>query len=654
MPRKKLLADLILARGGGEMGRLHVLKNNFTAGEVSSDLYGRGDLASYSNAAKTLRNVLVQPTGGITRRPGLRHISTAADNGRLISFAFNAEQTYLLVVTPQLITILHDDSIIATLSTPWTGEHIKRLSWAQSADTLFICHPEVAPKTLTRLGPQTWALSDITFVANTTLKRRYHPFYHFAADTVTLTPSGTSGTITLTASTAIFDPGHVGIQLRLPNQDVTITEVTSATAAKVTLALSLPNTAAIADWSEQAFSSYRGWPSSVVFAQDRLVFGGAKSIPNRIWMSRTSDLFNFDLGIGEDDDAIEFGLLSEQVDAIRTLHSGLTLFVLTTGGEWQITGEPLTPATVQAKRQTTVGSPPDRIVPPRAVEGATVFAARSGRQIRELLYTDAEAAYQARELSVLASHLVIDPIDMDYADKSRVLYVVMSDGSLCALTLYRSENVTAWTRLDTDGAFQSVAVVGGTVYVLVKRSGDSLSDFRVEKFDSTLNSDAALSGETDQAQSVWGGLAHLNDKWVTVIADGQPLGLYKVRGGVISLAAAATHIEAGLPFAHSIEPLPPADNGELQGEPLRLIRAIFRIKDTSTLMVDVGRGPRLVPLQNIGAMTFDRPPVTFTGDVTVRALGWHRTALDPLWRITQTNPCSFTLLSVNCELKVND
>lgn len=632
------------------MGRLRVLKNNFTAGEVSSDLYGRSDLASYSNAAKKLRNVLVQPTGGITRRPGLRHISSAPGNGRLISFAFNAEQTYLLVVSHQQITILHNDTIIATLSTPWTAEQTKRLSWAQSADTLFLCHPEVPPKTLTRMGPQTWALADITFVANTTLKRRYHPFFRFVPDTATLTPSGTSGTITLTASAAIFDPGHAGVQFRLPNQDVTITEVISTTAVKVALALSLPNTSAITDWSEQAFSSYRGWPCSVVFAQDRLVFGGSKSIPNRIWMSRTSDLLNFDLGIGEDDDAIEFGLLSEQVDAIRTMHSGLTLFVLTTGGEWQITGEPLTPATVQASRQTTVGSYPDRMIPPRAIEGATVFVARSGRQIRELLYTDAAAAYQARDLSVLAAHLMVDPVDMDYADKSRVLYVVMRDGSIGALTLYRSENVTAWTKLDTDGAFQSVAVVGGNVYVLVKR----LDDFRVEKFDHTLNSDGALLGETDQAQSVWGGLTHLNDKWVTIIADGRPLGLYKVKGGVISLAAAATRIEVGLPFAHSIEPLPPADNGELQGEPIRLIRATFRIKDTPALMVDAGRGPQLVPLQNIGTLNFDKPPMAFTGDVTVRALGWHRAALDPLWRITQTNPCSFTLLSVNCELKVND
>ncbi len=632
------------------MGRIRVAKNNFTAGEVSGDLYGRSDLASYGNAAKKLRNILVQPTGGVTRRPGLRHIALAAGAGRLISFAFNAEQTYLLAVTHQQIMIVHQDAAIATVTTPWTTEQIKRLTWAQSADTLFICHPDVAPKTLTRVGPQAWVLSDITYVANTTAKRRYHPFYRFAADTVTLTPSATSGMITLTASAPVFDPAQLGVQLRLPNQDVTITEVTSATSVKVTLALSLPNTTAITDWSEQAFSPYRGWPSSVVFAQDRLVFGGARSIPNRVWMSRTSDLFNFDLGIGEDDDAIEFGLLSEQVDAIRGMHCGLALFVLTTGGEWQITGEPLSPTTVQAKRQTTVGSYPDRTVPPRAVEGATLFVARSGRQIRELLYTDAEAAYQARDLSVLAPHLVTDPIDMDYADKSRVLYVVMSDGSLGALTLYRSENVTAWTRIETDGAFHAVAVVGGDVYVLVQRG----MGFRIEKFDPDLNSDAALLGETAQPQSIWGGLSHLKDKWVTVIADGRPLGLYKVTSDVISLAATASHIEVGLPFTHSIEPLPPADNGELQGEPLRLIRATFRIKDTPALRVDVGRGPKLVPLQMMGTVNLDSPPAAYTGDVTVRALGWQRAALAPLWRITQSDPFSFTLLSVNCELKVND
>ena len=121
-----------------------------------------------------------------------------------------------------------------------------------------------------------------------------------------------------------------------------------------------------------------------------------------------------------------------------------------------------------------------------------------------------------------------------------------------------------------------------------------------------------------------------------------------------SLAATATRLEAGLPFTHSIEPLPPSDNGDLQGEPLRLIHATFRIKDTPALMVDVGRGPQLVPLQTIGSLNLGAPPAPYTGDVTVRALGWHRAGLDPLWRITQSNPFPFTLLSVNCELKVND
>lgn len=48
-----------------------------------------------------LRNVFIQPTGGVTRRAGLRYVDTAPASGRMISFEFNTEQTYLLVLTEE-------------------------------------------------------------------------------------------------------------------------------------------------------------------------------------------------------------------------------------------------------------------------------------------------------------------------------------------------------------------------------------------------------------------------------------------------------------------------------------------------------------------------------------------------------------------------
>ena len=161
------------------------------------------------------------------------------------------------------------------------------------------------------------------------------------------------------------------------------------------------------DWTEQAFSAARGWPVSVCFHQDRLVIGGSRDLPNRLWLSKSADLFNFDLGEGLDDEAIEFPILSDQVNAIRYVFSGRHLQVFTSGAEWMVTGDPLTPTSIQLFRQTRVGSPVDRTVPPQDVDGATVFVPRAGPQLRAFLFTDTEQAYQASDLALLAHHMMI-------------------------------------------------------------------------------------------------------------------------------------------------------------------------------------------------------------------------------------------------------
>ena len=56
------------------MPKITTAKNNFTAGEIAPDLWGRTDLQGYANGAARLRNVILRATGGVTRRPGLRHV----------------------------------------------------------------------------------------------------------------------------------------------------------------------------------------------------------------------------------------------------------------------------------------------------------------------------------------------------------------------------------------------------------------------------------------------------------------------------------------------------------------------------------------------------------------------------------------------------
>jgi len=634
------------------MTRLRTVKTSFTAGEIAPRLYGRTDLRAHANGARRLENVFIHPTGGLSRRAGLAFVDRARGPGRLVAFAFNTEQTYLLAFSAGLIDVYRDDVRLASVTAPWTAAQLDQIAWTQSADTLLVCHPNVPPRRITRRADQTWQIEEWAWVVEAGAVR--HPWYRFAPTGITLAASGTTGVVTLTASAAAFVADHQGARLRIAGKQVRITGVASPTQATATVEQTLVGTAATTAWEEQAFSAARGWPATAVFHQDRLVIGGSRDLPNRLWLSRSADLWNFDVGTGQDDEAIEFAILSDDVNAIRALFSGRHLQVFTSGAEWMVTGDPLTPGTIQMSRQTRVGSPVDRRIPPRNVDGATLYVGRTGTDVREFVYTDVEQAYQSPDLALLAPHLVDRPRDMDFDPRRRLLFVVMADGSLRALTVYRAEQVTAWMRIATDGAVRAVATVGERVYLLVDRLGGPT----IEAFDDARSLDAAVAGESAVAKTNWSGLSHLNGRTVAVTADGVPRDPLPVNAGTIVLDPPALRVEAGLPFTHVVEPLPvTVGMGGSEGLTLRVVSATFRLEGTRALRVDLGSGPADVPLRLSapgGTVLGPDPPPAFTGDVTRRAIGWRRDGLAAPWRIEQDLALPFTLLSVTTLLKVNE
>ncbi|MBF0251240.1 MAG: hypothetical protein HQL35_11515 [Alphaproteobacteria bacterium] len=637
------------------MAHIRTYKTSFTAGEISSELYGRGDLSAYENGAAKLENVFILPTGGVYRRPGLRHVDTVPGAGRLVPFEFNTEQVYLLLFRDGAVDVFEGGAKLTTIAdTPWTLAQTRNLSWVQSADTLLVTHPDVPPKNLTRDKTNTWSVTNWEFYKfeENGEEAIRQPYHKFAKDDVTVQPSATSGTITVTASAAAFEEGHVGARMRIDQKEVEITAFTDATHVTAVTKQNLTGTAATKDWEEQAFSAVRGWPMTACFHQDRMVIGGARDLPNRLWMSKSSDLMNFDLGEGLDDEGIEFAILSDQVNAIRAVFSGRHLQVFTSGAEWMVSGEPLTPGSIQLNRQTRIGSPMDRTVPPADVDGATLFVSKAGDELREFLFADVEQAYQAGDLATLARHIIKAPIDLAFDQSRRQLHLVMNNGEIGSLTMYRREKVTAWSRQTTDGTILSVAMVGADAYVLTRRGDDHF----IEVFDDDYHVDAGLKGSSETAKTTWSGLDHLEGKTVTVVADGAPVDTLVVVDGEVTLSEPAQSVEIGLAFVHVIEPLPPvgAQGGsQNQGIYFRPIEFTFRLRDTAVLRLDVGNGLQDVPFKRFGSAAFDQPLQPFTGDKTVRAFGWRQSGVEPLWRIEQSTPLKFMLLAVSSEISVN-
>ena len=634
------------------MSRLTITKTNFTAGEIGPDLYGRADLASYANGAAQIINFDVKPTGGVTRRYGLRHIDRLDDQpARLVPFQFNADQVYLLVFSENQIDVYwQDQKLTQVTNPPWSADQLDRLSFAQSADTLLITHPDIKPQKLLRTGEASWQLQDWSFYDDGDLL--FQPFTKFAAHDVTLRASSTSGTVTVTASADVFTPDHIDTHIRIEEQELIIDSWNSATSVKAQWRDKGNSTSETTDWQEQAFSSARGWPAACCFHQDRLVIGGSRDLPNHLFLSKSGDYFNFDPGEGLDDEAIELSLMADQVNEIVAVNSSRHLQIFTTGGEWVVEGDPVIPADAALIRLSREGSRRDYRAAPTVVDNGTLFLSKSRARLMEFLYTSDEQSYVSSNLSLLAPHLCDDPIALAHDRFQRRIYILKADGTVAVLTFYRDEKVIAWAQLVSDGTCRSLTICGENVYFIFERANGVFLE-RLDEF-SQLDSSRFLTFETPTRQI--NGLEDLNDQTVQIIVNGTYQGTQSVTNGQITLSEPAETLEIGLAFALHLAPLPLAINARpifASLSPVRLVRASFRLQESTALHVDTGRGNEIVLGAQLGAIELDRAPDPFSGERMVHALGWCDDATQPLWKVEQDLPASLTVLSVNAEIAIN-
>ncbi|MBR6675636.1 MAG: hypothetical protein IKL32_06960 [Alphaproteobacteria bacterium] len=637
------------------MTSIFTAKTNFTAGELSHDLLGRVDLKAYENGALELKNVFIEPTGGIKRRPGLKYIDTLSSDGKLICLQYSATEPYLVVLEPQSLSIYKDEVLKVKLSTPYTAKQLKQIRWCQYEDTLLFTHPDICPKQLKKSNSG-WELKDFTFMTeNGCLLAPYHKF---CSPEITIKSSAVSGSVSLTTSGNFFENRHIGQQLKIADGYVKITAITSATEAKgevkKKLVADADNSSALEatrSFSEPAFNDTYGWPICVAFYQSRLVFGGSRKLPNTLWFSQSSDITNFELGDGYDSHAIEFTIMADGLNAICALYSGRHLQIFTTSSEWMVSGDPLTPTNIQLNRQTQVGSSSDKYIPPLGVDGATIFVAANGHEVREFLFSDIEQAYQATDLSLLASHLIDHPVDGAYDKHNRCAYIVMQNGHIGVLCSFRSEDIQSWTELITNGAFLSVCLVGTSTYVLVLRNGT----YYLERFDDALNTDCCVVQQSNTPSSIFTVPPHLINRTVKIMADEIVLPDETPQSDSISLPITAQTMEMGLGYTHIVSPLPPsvgATNAIAPVSSYRLVKACFRVVDTSTLEIDTGTGVHQEMPYALNTYTLNSSVQKQTADIVIRALGWNRNPAEPAWRIIGDLPKPFKIVSVIQDLKI--
>ena len=462
-------------------------QNSFADGEVSPEFYARDNL----NGLSYLENMDVIAGGGLRRRRGLATVDTLTSSARLIPFSVSETENYILALTDGHMLIYDGATVICDLLFEWDFDDYPKIQYAQRNGTMIFVHPKYQPCIL-QMGSVNFELVPFEFKRNDTDMTLNMPFMKFddaAPINITVTAnSAGNNTATFTTNKAFWTQNSVGGYLLLLNNQWRITEYVSPTVvyAYTNSQYNLPPDP-VTDWYESAFSDRRGWPCSVTYHQDRLIFGGTPSWPSGIWASRVGQYNNFNVGTGLDDESIFVTLLSQQRQQICTLVSSDNLQILTNSGEWAISSKPLTPSSIEIKQHTSVGSVATRYLPPQKIEGATVFISATEQDIRELTLDALGENYNARDLCTQAKHLMNTPTDISYNENTRQLFVVMTDGNMAVLNQNSALGISAWARYKTDGTFKSVATIAGKTYVVVAR-GDTCY---LETFSDTALSDAS-------------------------------------------------------------------------------------------------------------------------------------------------------------------
>lgn len=201
-----LMFCLLAGFARGEPG--YQVRHSFNGGILSKQLQWRSDLAPYYKGCRQLENFYVTPYGGVSRRPGTEVVAsyTNLTACRVMPFRYSSDVQYLIALLAdtngsRFVVMDTDGTELDTVDCDYSTNDFFNIQTVQSADVLFLANNNYAVQRLERTSETNWVLTNQTFTGG--------PFLDENRDeTLTIGASATTGTVTLTASAAVFEAGH--------------------------------------------------------------------------------------------------------------------------------------------------------------------------------------------------------------------------------------------------------------------------------------------------------------------------------------------------------------------------------------------------------------------------------------------------------------
>ena len=585
---------------------IRICQNSFSRGIISPSLQGRVDLEQYSLGLKNLTNGMVLQEGCVVNRPGLEFLVKVKYNNkktRLVPFIFNLSQNYIIEMGDKYFRIikdggylLNDSGDIVEIETEYLEEDLFKIDYVQQADVITFVHENYPPCELSRLSNDEWVFNEVSFEASILPPNNVSAVYtgSVASNTTTYqyvvcaVDKTTNEESTRSAIASVV--GHLEAYWTT-SEKITISWSSVENASEYNIYRAVNgifgyvgtsnNTSFIDNNIEPDLSSCAPIftnpfeeqnPSCVCYFQQRKIYAASKTSPQTFWASQSTTNNNFNISRPLNAvDSITMSIYDNVANVIQHLIPLNDLIVMTSNAEWAVNGSDgvfcASPAPV-ANIQSYYGS--SKIKP--VISGSMVLFVQSGGNIvRDLGYNYLSDSYDGQELTLFANHLFEGKqiVDMAYSkEPHRILWCVMSDGTINALTYNPKQKISAWHTHKTAGEFESVAVIRedneDIAYFVVKRTVNNEQVRYIERFKSRVVKsmkdafflDCALKQSFDEKVSTISGLEHLKNSEVCALLDfGVVEKLSVDENGKVNLPYEANNVLIGLPYTFELETL---------------------------------------------------------------------------------------------------
>lgn len=479
--------------------------NKFNLGTISEKVAGSTAL---QGSLKQCENAIVELTGSVRKRAGFKYVTTLPGSGLLFPFIYNNEEYFSIFVYDGGIKIYNDvGEVWGKSDINWVD--ILTVSIYQIQDVVYIVSPNFAPMKLIRLSKDgtNWSLNTVQFNEPPYLPENDTDFTFSCniAATDGTTAVGTAGVITssMDAST-LSSQFSAGMWLRLNTVSGTDNkwswwEITSISGQTLNVSYkggTCYKSYASKIWRASAFKA-GSYPTCCCIHESRMCY----CMGRNVFLSKSDSYENFALtnadGTVAATNAMTVTINMKQASDIVWCASDRNLLIGTNNEEYAVKaddyGSTLTPTTIKAQQQSSVGSVNYPVV---STDSGVIAIKKFGKKAIYYAYSSEAYRYGYKDLNLYNEDITSIGInDIAYtSDPTPILWMSLVDGTLVGCTLSIQDDVIAFHHHSTQGEILSITALPNrdtsdmNLWLAVRRKGNNgVSKVFLEVMDNGVN-----------------------------------------------------------------------------------------------------------------------------------------------------------------------